>query len=165
MRHRERWNQTLGYFLTFTTYGTWLHGDERGSVDRKAHELILPDARLHRLLQDQLKYAPITLDAEMRRVVREAIEECCEFKGWTLIRLNVRTNHVHCIVRADDAIGRVLNALKARATRLVREAKLIPAQRPLWTEGGNKRELKSEQALEASFRYVADGQGPDLPES
>ena len=24
----------LAYFITFTCYGNWLHGDERGSVDR-----------------------------------------------------------------------------------------------------------------------------------
>ena len=24
----------LAYLITFTTYGTWRHGDERGSVDR-----------------------------------------------------------------------------------------------------------------------------------
>ena len=27
------------YFLTFTTYGTWLHGDTRGSVDRE-HNIV-----------------------------------------------------------------------------------------------------------------------------
>ncbi len=25
----------LAYFITFTCCGTWLHGDERGSVDRE----------------------------------------------------------------------------------------------------------------------------------
>ncbi|MGQ0761444.1 MAG: hypothetical protein ACT4OT_05435 [Acidobacteriota bacterium] len=25
----------LAYLITFRCYGTWLHGDERGSVDRK----------------------------------------------------------------------------------------------------------------------------------
>ena len=24
----------MGYLITFNTYGTWLHGDARGSVDR-----------------------------------------------------------------------------------------------------------------------------------
>jgi hypothetical protein len=24
-----------GYLITFCCYGTWLHGDERGSVDRR----------------------------------------------------------------------------------------------------------------------------------
>ena len=31
------WNDTdtpLAYFISFRTYGTWLHGDERGSIDR-----------------------------------------------------------------------------------------------------------------------------------
>jgi len=31
------WNDTdtpLAYFLSFRSYGTWLHGDKRGSVDR-----------------------------------------------------------------------------------------------------------------------------------
>src|SRR5438093_13756827 len=30
------WNDTdlpLGYLITFRCYGTWLHGDERGSID------------------------------------------------------------------------------------------------------------------------------------
>ena len=26
--------EPAGHFLTFRTYGTWLHGDARGSVDR-----------------------------------------------------------------------------------------------------------------------------------
>jgi len=31
------WNDTdipLGYLITFRCYGTWLHGDERGSTER-----------------------------------------------------------------------------------------------------------------------------------
>ena len=31
------WNDTdmpLAFLITFRTYGTWLHGDERGSVNR-----------------------------------------------------------------------------------------------------------------------------------
>jgi hypothetical protein len=31
------WNDTdlpLGYLITFRCYGSWLHGDKRGSIDR-----------------------------------------------------------------------------------------------------------------------------------
>jgi hypothetical protein len=31
------WNDTdmpLAYLITFRSYGTWLHGDQRGSIDR-----------------------------------------------------------------------------------------------------------------------------------
>ena len=31
-------DRPLAYFLTFTTYGTWLHGDGRGSVDREHNQ-------------------------------------------------------------------------------------------------------------------------------
>lgn len=33
----EMWDDNvfpLAYLITFRTYGTWLHGDERGSIDR-----------------------------------------------------------------------------------------------------------------------------------
>jgi len=29
----------LAYLITFRSYGTWLHGDERGSVDRFSQHL------------------------------------------------------------------------------------------------------------------------------
>jgi hypothetical protein len=27
----------LGFLITFRTYGTWLHGEDRGSVDRRKY--------------------------------------------------------------------------------------------------------------------------------
>jgi len=36
--HFNMWNDTdtpLAYFISFRSYGTWLHGDKRGSIDRK----------------------------------------------------------------------------------------------------------------------------------
>ena len=35
-------DRPLAYFSTFTTYGTWLHGDERGSVDREHNQVGTP---------------------------------------------------------------------------------------------------------------------------
>jgi hypothetical protein len=37
--HEYNPNGAAGYFLTFHTYGTWLHGDERGSIDRKGYNI------------------------------------------------------------------------------------------------------------------------------
>jgi hypothetical protein len=43
-------DRPIAYFITFTTYGTWLHGDERGSVDkghnRVGTEFIAPNMPL-----------------------------------------------------------------------------------------------------------------------
>ena len=37
------WNDTdipLAYLISFRCYGTWLHGDERGSIDRSLCYLV-----------------------------------------------------------------------------------------------------------------------------
>ena len=39
-------NIPLAYFITFRAYGTWLHGDERGSVDRLHNTFGSPSLRL-----------------------------------------------------------------------------------------------------------------------
>ena len=31
----QRRTQPLAFLITFRCYGTWLHGDERGSIDRR----------------------------------------------------------------------------------------------------------------------------------
>ena len=39
------WNDTdipLGYLISFRSYGTWLHGDERGSIDRLHNRYLSP---------------------------------------------------------------------------------------------------------------------------
>ena len=39
----------LAYFISFRTYGTWLHGDERFSVDRKQNKYALHASLLTRV--------------------------------------------------------------------------------------------------------------------
>ena len=56
----------MDYFLTFRTYGTWLHGDERGSVDRKHNQfgepLLLPSPDWQQSNIAQMKSAPCTFN-------------------------------------------------------------------------------------------------------
>src|SRR5258708_7605219 len=90
------WNNTnavLAYLITFRCYGTWLHGDERGSVDRfhNQHEspYIPQRPRCHRHNTQVLKRDPVTLDADRRQSVEQAIRETCEIRKWLLRAINV----------------------------------------------------------------------------
>ena len=49
----------IAYFITFRTYGTWLHGDERGSTDRdhNAYDTPLLDPDADRLRSVCLRFA------------------------------------------------------------------------------------------------------------
>jgi REP element-mobilizing transposase RayT len=157
----------IAYFITFTTYGTWLHGDERGSVDEahRAHGALPapPSPVREDATRQMMKWPPFTLDATARGVVDRTIREVCEHRKWNLKALNVRTNHVHVVVWTLDPATKVLSDLKAWCTRRLREAGCIEREREVWTEGGSKRKLFTEEGARNACEYTRTGQGADLP--
>jgi REP element-mobilizing transposase RayT len=166
------WNDTeipLGYLITFRCYGTWLHGDERGSIDRfhnryKAPYLPRGDRRLD-LNRRLLRSESLILDARQRESIGLAIREVCVNREWLLHALNVRTNHVHTVV----SIGlikpeRALNAFKAYATRRMRQDGNWPEPHSPWADKGSERYLWTERSLALAIDYVINGQGGELPD-
>ena len=115
----------LAYLITFRAYGTWLHGDSRGSVDRFHNRygapLIPANRRWQQYNERVLKRPPVQLTASRRATIEAAIRETCEIRRWKLWTLNVRTNHVHSVVTANCDPETVLNAFKANATRKMRD--------------------------------------------
>src|SRR6266852_6159294 len=88
----------LGYLITFRAYGTWLHGDERGSVDRDHHRygtpMLPPSPRRRQIERGLLKQPPVKLTQLQRVTIELAMRETCAIRKWGLWALNVRTNHV-----------------------------------------------------------------------
>jgi REP element-mobilizing transposase RayT len=155
------------YFLTWTTYGTWLHGDERGSVDDEHNVYKTPYAppNADRVMRHfgRLVNQPVLMDGNTRRIVHETIFAHCGIRGWTIKALNVRTNHVHLVVscgRVDP--DTVMRQLKAWCTRRLREAGLAGPQADVWTEDGSKRYLWDEESVKGACTYVVHEQGTDL---
>lgn len=153
------------YLVTFTSYGTWLHGDARLSHDRKTWSIVEPDPALEAQMRMRMKHEAVTLNGPMRKVVRESIQEHCDHRQWELRAINVRTNHIHAVIRAQAEGARVLNSVKSRATRMLREAGLIESDHPVWTERGSSRLLETEEDIVRACEYVRNGQGPDLPDT
>jgi REP element-mobilizing transposase RayT len=156
------------YLITFHTYGSWLHGAERGSVDRHHNQYGAPlrpaNAELEQAVKQRLKHDPVNLNAAQRKVVREAIVEVCEFRQWQLKAVHVRTNHVHAVVVSNATAEKVMNDFKTYATRRLREAGLCAASSKIWSRHGSTPHLLTEEAVESACRYVVDGQGAALPE-
>ena len=156
----------VAYFITFTTYGTWVHGDERGSVDRN-HNIpgtpyLAPNRRRVAWERRLSRQQPVTLDSAGRAVVKTAIEQVCRHRDWSLHALNVRTNHVHAVVSTPVRPEVVLHDFKAYATRALRPAECAGQGASPWTAGGSTRYLWRPAALRAACRYVTDDQGLDL---
>jgi REP element-mobilizing transposase RayT len=166
------WNNTeipLAHFITFRSYGTWLHGDERGSVDRHNNgygdPYYDPNAKWKKLSVQYSKAEPVVLNAEQRKATEAAIRETCEKRGWSLLAVNIRTNHVHSVVSPGSLNpSMALNGFKANATRMMRESGCWKLKSSPWAAKGSKRRLWNERHIELAIDYVINGQGEDLPD-
>lgn len=166
------WNDTdipLGYLITFRCYGTWLHGDDRGSTDRfhnRYKSPHLPPSNHRREINKRLLvHEPVTLNASQHNSVERAIHEVCEFRRWFLHTVNVRTNHVHVVVSTGGIKPeRALNAFKAYATRQMRSDGNWTRPHTPWADRGSKRRLWNERSIALAIDYVTNGQGDELPQ-
>ena len=168
---RVMWNDTdtpLAYFISFRAYGTWLHGDKRGSIDRFNNRYRAPYIQANDKWQyyneQRLRSEPLILKARHRKSIKGAIRETCSIRQWLLYAINVRTNHVHTVVSANRRAGLVLNAFKANATRQLRQDGLWLYAFSPWADKGSKRSLWNEQSVARAIDYVVNGQGDDLPD-
>ncbi|MEQ1762365.1 MAG: hypothetical protein ABL984_04365 [Pyrinomonadaceae bacterium] len=165
------WNNTnepIAYLITFRTYGTWLHGDERGAIDKYHNKYGAPRAvesrRREEIHRERLKSPPFRLDARSRTIVEKAIHDVCEFREWSLLGLAVRTNHVHSVNAATNASGKMLNDFKAYSTRRLRENGCWKYAHSPWVDKGSRRMLWTEEHVATAVDYVLKGQGAPLPE-
>ncbi len=154
----------LAYFITFSTYGTWLHGTAKveGSVDRRHNIYGTPfvpaDESRKARAEFLMSEPPYVLSEAARKIVRDAITELCREKGWALLALHVRTNHVHAVVSADREPGRLMSDLKSRASRELNRAG-VDAQEKRWTRHGSTRHLFDEASVAGAVSYTLDEQG------
>ncbi|QDU18921.1 transposase [Urbifossiella limnaea] len=147
----------IAYFSTWTTYGTWLHGDPRGSFLRGGGSHA-PDPVAHRESLAELAEAPLVLDADQRRLVEQTIADHCAVRKWQLHAVNCRSNHVHVVVTARGRpIEQPREQFKSWCTRRLKAASEVVRER-WWTERGWDEYIDDDRALAEVIAYVLDGQ-------
>ena len=151
------------YFITFSCYGSWLHGAQRGSVDRQ-HRIhgarFLPpdpvrcDAEVRRM-----KAPPLVLGARQRGTVLNAIRGVCGRRCWELLAAHVRTRHVHAVVRGPVAPEKVMTDLKSYATRALKALDGARKRERHWARHGSTVYLWDTGEVDAAVHYVVHEQG------
>jgi REP element-mobilizing transposase RayT len=161
------------WLLTWTTYGTWLPGDERGFVsgvrgrrgDREIHNQ--PGAEYDRMLRGMTLFAEGTQKTPAVRLTREHAAAVCKqilataaIRHWKVCALAVMANHVHVVVGVpgDPEPHTVLRDLKTFASRELN--RLFGRRQRWWTQSGSTRKLPDEGALVAAIRYVQNQEFP-----
>ena len=173
----------LTWLLTNTTYGTWLPGDERGSVtsvrDRRVSDPVTRSRVEHdrpgepwepsrpglrRTARALLKGPPIFLTVPQAEAVLAQFLETAEYREWTMLAASIMANHYHLVVQASDdwEADRILADLKAYGTRKLNQAYGKPKSGTWWTSKGSKRRLKDERAIADGVYYVLHKQSRPL---
>jgi len=166
----ENWDDAefpLAYLITIRTFGTWLHGDERYSVDIHGDYNVFGAPRrtknpnLQQLMAENMKAPAFILDVSQRGAVYDAITEVCINRGYKLHALNVRTNHAHAVTTAHVRPEKIADTFKAYATRKLRRDHLVRYDVQPWSRGRSRRYLWKPQHVDAAIDYVLYFQGDD----
>ena|SRR6516165_7685886 len=157
------------WLLTWTTYGTWLPGDERGFVspvrtgsgpERRHNQPGTPyDADmpgLQEAARRQLKCAPIYLGAFHAARLLAQFQETARYRDWLLVAVAIMRSHVHLLVgvNGDPEPEEVLADFKSYGSRSLNRHWTKPASGTWWTQSGSKRKLPNEAAVRAAVEYV-----------
>ena len=156
----------MRYFITFSCYGTRLHGDETGTVDRHhnipGNRPLSTNAQRASAERERMTHEPYALDQGRREAVLEPVREVALHRGWNLLAAHVRTTHVHIVVQAEVPPERVMNDFKAYASRRLDLLSHDPSGRKRWARHGSKRWLWKYQDVLDALRYVVVEQGEPM---
>jgi REP element-mobilizing transposase RayT len=163
------------WLLTWTMYGNWLPGDERGFVgsvsDGKGGKVThnIPGTQydsgldcLRHSMAQRLRCPPIRLILDQAEAVLSQFHETCSIRRWRLIAAAVMANHCHVVVGVpgDPEPERILGDIKSYASGALNQRWAKPASKTWWTESGSKRKLKDDPAILAAVAYVRDQEFP-----
>lgn len=162
------------WFLTWTTYGTWLPGDQRGFVSPKFEGPIAekrhstpgteydqgrPELRI--LAKQKLAGPPIFLVASQAPVLKDQFEETAKHRGWSILVGAIMPNHVHLVtgVPGDPDPEVLLRDFKSYGSRSLNRNFGRPPSDTWWTEQGSRRKVKDQSHLNAVVDYVKNQAG------
>jgi len=141
---------TLGYLLTWTTYGTWLQGDERRYV--KDGVVLGANTPLADNNKQELTKDPVILTQQQRKIVEDAIHTKANEIGQKIYALAVGSNHVHIVADyTTKDIGLIVRYYKMAGQSALRNEGFVGR---LWTKGFDKRFCFDQQSLCKRVDYV-----------
>jgi REP element-mobilizing transposase RayT len=160
------------WLLTWTTYGTWLPGDERGFVgsvkvgdSRAIHNQPGTDydrklRGLTQFAERNQKAAAVRLTRQQAATVANQIRSTATFRQWKIGAFAVMANHVHVVVGVpgDPAPSTLLRDFKSFCSRELNRTE--GATKRWWTQSGSTRKLPDESAVIAAIRYVRNQSHP-----
>lgn len=152
--------QPIAYMLTWTTYGSWLQGDERGYVK---DGVILPaNKSLNQANRAAMASPEVSLTRRQKGITEDALRKEAEALGQRICAVAVGKNHLHLVVTTNGLDPASAVSHYKNAARLAVQADGFRGR--LWTRGYSKRYCFGEQQLYAMIEYVNRHNQPASPQ-
>jgi REP element-mobilizing transposase RayT len=165
------------WFLTWTTYGSRLPGDNRSFVSPireengaqvkhnklgEPYDSAMP--RLEEYARSLLKGDPIRLNESKAVDLFAQFQETATHRGWELLAIAIMADHVHVVlgVLGDPKPEDLLRDLKSYGSRKLNKSRGVPKSETWWTESGSTRKLATREGIFAAIQYVLDQEYPLL---
>jgi len=142
--------ETIGYMLTWTTYGTWLQGELKGFV--KNGKARGDNVALRKSNIRNLKGTVVKLRRKEKAIVREAVMEAAKGFKQRIRAIAVHSNHVHIVCEyVEVPIGVLVGHYKSAGRKALKKSGF---EGRVWTRGYDKRYCFDEKALQDRMDYV-----------
>jgi ParB family transcriptional regulator, chromosome partitioning protein len=169
----QRW-----WFLTWTSYGSSLPGDPRGSVtsvstkDGPGREHDQPGTPwqpampgLHASAQNAMRGPAVYLTYQQAQVLFSQLRETAVYRGWWLQGVAIIANHLHLLVRVpgDPGSEALVRDFKSYGGRALNRRFGKRVSETWWSSGGGtRRRIKTKAGVLKRVRYLRKQPNPLL---
>jgi hypothetical protein len=145
----------IAYHLIWTSYGTWLPNDPRGSGSHGVYTPILAElgdahfgrkkiqparATMREFYQEaepRLQFPVLRFNAQQRDVLGEAFNKAIRDHCYTCCACAIMPDHAHMVIRKHKHDGdQMIDALQNESRLRVIESEFAPPDHPVWTKKG-----------------------------
>ncbi len=137
--------------ITMTSYGTWLPGDIRGSINKGI--LLPPRPALERHARRLLRSPPVVFSDHEQDVLARSLDTTATLYDYPLEAVAIEATHCHVLTHPrDDTVAAMVGRLKTAMRQSLQRGRI-------WTRGYNVRRCYSEQQVDAMRAYIAHHPG------
>ena len=152
-------SRPLGYFLSWGTYGTRLHGDPRGTVDRsntdRGDPVLGPDEERWEYERGKMRFPPVVLTREQRLFAESIIPEICQRGSWKYHTCAAAPDHVHVILTSEHEPKTIRRILKRWLGQSMSERWALAEGATWWAESGSIKWLIDAPYFANATGYVS----------
>jgi REP element-mobilizing transposase RayT len=137
--------------ITWTTFGTWLQGDERSYV--KKGQTLPANENLKKANLSAVKQNIVTLTHFQQNITETAIRQEAKRINQRIHAIAVRSNHIHLLLEmSPESIEEAVHRYKYSATVALRKIGIESGK--IWAKGFDKQFCYNLKELNVRIGYV-----------